>query len=579
MEDSMTRTALPLVLLLSYASVVMGCGSSEGSAADTGPDASLTGADAAAGPGPGPSPAGDSGTTDAGQTPDEAPAIVSFTAAKSTVTTGSPASLTAVFTGGTATIDQGVGPVASGAVVPTASLAADTTFTLTVTGADGSTVTRTLTVAVVAAPAITSFTAAKPTITTGTATTLNAVFSGGTATVDQGIGAVTTGADKATGNLTADTTFTLTVTNAAGDSVTEAASVAVVAAPVITSFTADSTKVSRNTATNLNPVFTGGTGSIDQGIGAVTSGASVPSGNVVTQKTFTLTVTNAANDSVTANVVVAAKRELFVASYENKSIAVFDEDADGDVAPKRRIVGPSTKLNVNVGIHVVGEEIIVASLDHVLTFDINADGDVAPKREITGASTGNAYAYGAFVANGELFVSNYNGANVSVFNLGDSGNVAPKRKITGASTQLTDPVTSWVDGNELFSTNFSGGKLVVHDVAAENDTAAKRSVSITNPIGITVVGNEAIVAGVNGVTVFDKTTLVQLRKITGSNTTIGYLWGCTVVGTELACTNYYMGTPNRILFFPVTGDGNLAPTRFIAGANTLLNGPTGIVLY
>jgi len=67
------------------------------------------------------------------------PAIASITAAKETVTTGKSTTLTAVFSGGTGSINHGVNGVTSGVPISTGVLTADTDFTLTVTGPDGTT--------------------------------------------------------------------------------------------------------------------------------------------------------------------------------------------------------------------------------------------------------------------------------------------------------------------------------------------------------------------------------------------------------------------------------------------------------
>jgi N-acetylneuraminic acid mutarotase len=144
--------------------------------------------------------------------------LVSFTAAPATLTAGTGAILAATFIGATGTIDQGIGTIVSGGtknVSPTAT----TTYTLTVTNSAGLAVTGTVTVTVVPAPVITSFTNNGP-VASGAAGSLSAVFSGGTGTVDHGLGAITSGVPMTTGNLTAGATYLLTVTNAAGKAVT-----------------------------------------------------------------------------------------------------------------------------------------------------------------------------------------------------------------------------------------------------------------------------------------------------------------------------------------------------------------------
>jgi hypothetical protein len=57
-------------------------------------------------------------------------------------------------------------------------------------------------------------------------------------------------------------------------------------------------------STTITPTFSQGTGTIDQGIGSVNSGVAYTTGTITANKTFTLTVTNAAGDSATAPVTV-----------------------------------------------------------------------------------------------------------------------------------------------------------------------------------------------------------------------------------------------------------------------------------
>lgn len=79
--------------------------------------------------------------------PAPAPSITGFTADSSTVTMGQMVKLTAIFTNGSGSFDQGVGSVTSGQPITIGALKASTTFTLTVTGTGGTaTATKTVTV-------------------------------------------------------------------------------------------------------------------------------------------------------------------------------------------------------------------------------------------------------------------------------------------------------------------------------------------------------------------------------------------------------------------------------------------------
>jgi len=183
------------------------------------------------------------------------PTIVSFAASPATISAGSSATLTAIFKDATgSSVDHGIGSVTSGNGVGTGPLTTTTTYKVTVTDASGASASQTVTVTVVPLPTIASFTAVLPTIAVGTLTQLTGTFTGGTGSIDQGIGTVTSGTGIPTSVLTANTTFTLTVTNPAGDSVAKQAAVSVSSAVGTGVFTATGSMTvprSNHTATLL----------------------------------------------------------------------------------------------------------------------------------------------------------------------------------------------------------------------------------------------------------------------------------------------------------------------------------------
>ncbi|MGC4063410.1 MAG: hypothetical protein QM784_01900 [Polyangiaceae bacterium] len=69
------------------------------------------------------------------------------------------------------------------------------------------------------APSITSFTAQYNKVCTGSVAILRAEFSNGNGTIDNGIGAITSGTTKTSGPITTNTTFKLTVANGNGEKV------------------------------------------------------------------------------------------------------------------------------------------------------------------------------------------------------------------------------------------------------------------------------------------------------------------------------------------------------------------------
>nr|WP_320132610.1 FG-GAP-like repeat-containing protein [uncultured Holophaga sp.] len=148
------------------------------------------------------------------------PAISSFTSAKTILTTGGSTTLTASFTHGQGSIDQGIGTVKSGVAVSTGTLETSQSFTLTVTGS-GSPATQTLQVEVVAAPVQPVITAPAHVLLNGTGYQASVPDQPGcTFAWKISGGSITAGADSQALTYTAGTSgyvvLTCTATNAAG---------------------------------------------------------------------------------------------------------------------------------------------------------------------------------------------------------------------------------------------------------------------------------------------------------------------------------------------------------------------------
>lgn len=157
------------------------------------------------------------------------PEVSSFTISESTITRGDEVTLTAVFTGGTATVDNGVGILSSG--IPLLISPTETsTYTLSVTDEIGRLVSSSINVIVIAAPEISSFTLSNSTITQGEGVTIVAVFSNGAATVDNGVGELVSGVPKTIYPLST-TQYKLTVENSLGKNQTSLVSLTVEPSP------------------------------------------------------------------------------------------------------------------------------------------------------------------------------------------------------------------------------------------------------------------------------------------------------------------------------------------------------------
>lgn len=153
-------------------------------------------------------------------------------------------------------------------------------------------------------PSLARFTAEPTAILPGGTSVLTGTFTNGSGVITPGnLPAVSgTGVTVAP---TETTTYTLTVTNTAGvASLTVTVTVSTtLPPPVITSFMANPTSIPAGGNALLSATFTGGTGVIDPGGLAVTSGTGIVVYPAETTA-YTLTVTNAQNVSVTQGVVI-----------------------------------------------------------------------------------------------------------------------------------------------------------------------------------------------------------------------------------------------------------------------------------
>jgi hypothetical protein len=118
---------------------------------------------------------------------------------------------------------------------------------------------------------------------------LTGVFVNGTGVITPGNLAVTSGI-PITVSPAATTTYTLTVTPSSGAAVTQTATITVNPAPAITSFVANPATITAGGSSSLTAVFANGTGMIEPGDLAVTSGTAVSVSPAATT-IYTLTVT------------------------------------------------------------------------------------------------------------------------------------------------------------------------------------------------------------------------------------------------------------------------------------------------
>ena len=153
------------------------------------------------------------------------PVIAAFGATATNLTEGNGTTLSYSFEGGLGTLSPGNIQLSAGTGTLPVTPSVSTTYTLTVSNAANTSVQAEASITLAPAPAITSFTALPARVFAGGSAMVTGLFTGGAGSVDPTVGALTNGVAASTGPITAETPFTLTVSNGVGGVVTAQTSV------------------------------------------------------------------------------------------------------------------------------------------------------------------------------------------------------------------------------------------------------------------------------------------------------------------------------------------------------------------
>ena len=206
-----------------------------------------------------------------------------------------------------------------------------------------------------AAPVITTFTAAQDPITAGTSTMLTATFTGGTGVIDKGVGTVASGIPIGSGNISSDTTFTLTVSGEGGTT-TRTQTVHAVPAPIAPVVTAPSLVMAGKAG------YTASAAPLVPGLtyNWIASGGTITAGNNTAQIVFTAgavgtlqlacTTTNAVGaTSERGNTIIEVQPAPVISGFQASPAAI----ASGQSTTLSWSVSPGTSLSIDQGIGVV----------------------------------------------------------------------------------------------------------------------------------------------------------------------------------------------------------------------------------
>lgn len=327
---------------------------------------------------------------------------------------------------------------------------------VTVTNEAGTSLDGTTSVSVIPEATIATFTATPATVAPGSPATLTATFAGGTAVIDRGVGPVTSG-QAVTVNPVSTTTYTVTVTNPAGSSVTRSVTVNVAQPPsaVITAPGPVTTGTAYCSASV--PSVGGGTYQWTLSGGTILSGA--------TNSTLYYTAGTAGTATLTCKVTAASGASAAGTSQVTvlPAPSITSLAASATTVPQGQSVtltptfsGGTGVLNQGIGPVLSGQSVTVqptASTTYTLRVTNGADTSVATSRTISvtaasspailaqGPLTAGATNYSAYVSApaGSTFVWSITGGTITS---GGTSNTAYFSAGTGTSLTLTCAVTT-----------------------------------------------------------------------------------------------------------------------------------------
>lgn len=310
---------------------------------------------------------------------------------------------------------------------------------------------------------------------------------------------------------------------------------------------------------------------------------------------------------------------IAVANRVGNSITEYPIDSTGNVAPAATIAGNLTGLASPFGI--VGDSagsLHVGNIDggsggggSITSYASGASGNVTPVATITGPNTGltrpsgsvGAVALGPGLRIYAAGFANYN--SVTVHRATDTGNASPLATISGSNTQLNWPGGAAIDAaGKLYVVNSQTPSVTVYAAGATGNVAP--IAAITGPrTGLNAPGQVAVDArgtvfvanggtpgsDVGSVTIYApgaNGNVAPSRTIAGPATGLYQPHGIAVDGNgriyasnscraPIACIQQPHHDDTIVVFAP-GASGNVAPVATISGAATGLFYPAGLTI-
>jgi Bacterial Ig-like domain len=299
---------------------------------------------------------------------------------------------------------------------------------------------------------------------------------------------------------------------------------------------------------------------------------------------------------------------LYISDWSNASISVFNNAGatNGNIFPDRIVSGGATLINSPGGIWLdkASDRLYVSNtnVSGILVFNSisTANGNIAPSRNITGAATTLGRPYGIWydTNSDSLYAVDCSANAVFVFDNASTinGNVAPSRTISGSNTAFDCPEGIWLDSksDQMYISNYYGSVVIFNNASTANGniapsrTIAGSTTTFSEPYALWLdsASDQLYVGdyGSSSILVFSNASTVNgdiapARTLSGVNTTLNEPWNIWLdsANNRLYVANFAKAS---VLVFDSanTINGDVAPSRTIAGSNTGLSGPAAMWL-
>ena len=268
---------------------------------------------------------------------------------------------------------------------------------------------------------------------------------------------------------------------------------------------------------------------------------------------------------------------ILMSDENRKSVLVYDRAGGSKsssvvTSPLRQVIGPDSQIGYIAGVTFdpSHKEIYAVNNDlddRIVVFDDEANGDVKPKRRLYVPH--QAWGISVNPLADQFAISVQQLSMVAIYRREAAGLEAPLRIIEGPDTGLADPHgVHWDAAHHEIVVANHGNYSVIASYSAYDAGVSSRAMSAGGhflPPSLTVFPDSA------------KADTKPLRTIQGAHTQLNWPMGIDVDNEheEIAVAN---NGDNSVLIFRRSAQGDAAPVRIIRGARTGIVSPMGVAI-